>query len=170
VSAAYLAILAPLAYYLYATKIRGGYLQEGKPLSWWFWIGALVFVAVPYSVGRLAGIGARDGWPWLQKIIGRQPVPRAWDYTFMHGRTGWVRLRLKSSPEWIIGAWAKLGDGRESFASPFPQPEALYLIRTAQCDPSTGSFLYDPAGQPILRPEAILVRWEEVQYLEFIDG
>jgi hypothetical protein len=170
VSAVYLALLAPLAYYLYSTKIRTGYIRSGGPLSWWFWIGCLGYVLLPYAIGRFAGAGAKNGWTWLQYIIGRQPVPRAWDYTFLHGKDGWIRLRLKSTEEWIIGAWARLEDGRESFASPFPQPEALYLVRTVECDPRSGRFIYDAEGQPILRQEAILVRWDEVQYLEFIDG
>lgn len=170
VSALYLALLAPVAYYLYSTKIKNGYFQSGKPLSWWFWLGSLAYVAIPYTLGRLAGTGAKGDWRWLRRIVGPQPIPRAWDYTFIHGQNGWIRLRLKSSQEWIIGAWAKLEDGRESFASPYPQPEALYLVRTVECDPSTGAFLYGPEGGPIVRPMAVLVRWEEVQYLEFIDG
>ena len=65
VSAAYLALFAPLVYYIYATKIQTGYLRSGKPLSWWFWIGSLAYVVVPYAAGRLAGTGAKRGWPWL---------------------------------------------------------------------------------------------------------
>jgi Family of unknown function (DUF6338) len=170
VSAVFLAILAPLAYYLYATRVQNRYLEQGKSLSWWFWLGALAYVVVPYAIGRFLGIGAKAGWPWLRRLIGPQPVPRAWDYAFLAGRNGWIRLRLKDPPKWIVGAWATLEDGRESFASPFPQPEALFLIRTVECDPNTGEFLYGPDNQVILRPEALLVRWEEVQYLEFIDG
>jgi hypothetical protein len=170
VSAVYLVLLAPLGYYLYATKIHNNYVKDGRPLSWWFWIGAISYVTLPYLIGRIAGRGARDGWQLIENVVGKQPVPRAWDYTFLHGRTGWVRLRLKSSQEWIIGAWARLEDGRESFASPFPQQEALYLVRTAACDPRTGDFVYGPRGEAVLLPHALLVRWDEVQYLEFIDG
>jgi hypothetical protein len=170
VSAAFLAILSPLAYYLYATKVRNRYLAEGRPLSWWFWLGALAYVLIPYAMGRLLGTGAKDGWPWLRALVGPQPVPRAWDYAFLDDRTGWIRLRLKDPPRWVIGAWGKLPDGRESFASPFPQPQELYLVRTVRCNPDTGDFLYEAGGEPIWLSEGFLVRWDEVQYLEFIDG
>jgi Family of unknown function (DUF6338) len=95
ISAAFLAVLAPLMYYLYATRVQNRYLEQGKPLSWWLWVGALAYVAVPYGIGRLLGFGAKAGWPWLRAIVGPQPTPRAWDYVFLAGRTGWIRLRLK---------------------------------------------------------------------------
>jgi hypothetical protein len=170
VSAAFLAALAPLMYYLYATRVQNRYLEQGKPLSWWLWLGALAYVVIPYGIGRLLGFGAKAGWPWLRAIVGPQPTPRAWDYVFLAGRTGWIRLRLKDPPRWVIGAWAKQPDGRESFASLFPQPQDLFLVQTVECDPDTGDFVYGSDDQVIPRPEALLVRWDEVQYLEFIYG
>jgi hypothetical protein len=52
----------------------------------------------------------------------------------------------------------------------FPQPQELFLVQTVECDPDTGDFVYGSDDQVMPRPEALLVRWDEVQYLEFIYG
>ncbi len=46
----------------------------------------------------------------------------------------------------------------------------MFLVEAAEVDPNSGEFHYDPNGAPVLRGSSILIRWEEVEYLEFIDA
>jgi hypothetical protein len=39
-----------------------------------------------------------------------------------------------------------------------------------EVDPDTGEFLFDDDGDPRLRGSGILIRWDEVEYLEFLDA
>lgn len=56
------------------------------------------------------------------------------------------------------------------YAAGYPETQDLYLSDTAQCDPVTGHFLPDAQGKPILRGVGVLVRWDQVAYLEFIEA
>jgi hypothetical protein len=75
-----------------------------------------------------------------------------------------MRLKLKSG-SWIGGAFAQ-----GSYAAVYPEPPDLYLAWAAEVDPSSGAFLFDEHDRVVLRDSGILIRWEEVEYLEFIDG
>jgi hypothetical protein len=56
-----------------------------------------------------------------------------------------------------------------SYAAGYPEPQDLYLAASVEVDPETGEFALDD-GRPQLGPGGLLVRWEEVEYLEFIDS
>lgn len=71
---------------------------------------------------------------------------------------------------WLAGAFATRADGSRSYASGYPEDPDLYLVETVDVDPTTGTFRVDDEGRPIPRGSAMLVRWEEVEYLEFIEG
>jgi hypothetical protein len=79
-----------------------------------------------------------------------------------------MRLKLKTG-EWIVGAYAKSDNSRlRSYAAGYPHDQDIYLVETVECDPMTGKFILD--GQnPRLRGMGVLVRWDEVLYLEFMD-
>lgn len=59
------------------------------------------------------------------------------------------------------------GDLR-SYAAGYPETQDLYLVETAECDPATGAFVVDAHGAPKLRGISVLVRWDQVAYLESI--
>jgi hypothetical protein len=44
------------------------------------------------------------------------------------------------------------------------------IAEAAEVDPETGEFVFDEAGRPLLTGSALLVRWDEVEYLEFLDA
>ncbi len=46
----------------------------------------------------------------------------------------------------------------------------LNLAASVDVDPKTGEFVLDDGGRPRLGPGGLLIRWEEVEYLEFIDS
>jgi hypothetical protein len=170
VSAVFHVVAAPITYILYQHYIVTGELTHGKPISFWLWLAVVVYVAVPAALGAYVGNATASGKGWTRFIVGRSPAPRAWDHLFSaHDLNGWVRLKLKND-EWVIGAYARSDNGRlRSYAAGYPNAQDLYLLDTAECETQTGKFILD-GGQPKLRGVGVLVRWEEVLYLEFIDS
>jgi hypothetical protein len=67
------------------------------------------------------------------------------------------------------GAFATRADGTRSYAAGYPEQQDLYLVESVEVDPETGSFLLDDDGTPVSRGSSILIRWEEVEYLDFIE-
>lgn len=124
-------------------------------------------MCVPVSLGTTVAVGYRRGSPWTRAFTGSDPAPRAWDYLFQGHPDGWIRCRLKSGV-WIGGAFADR-NGRRSYVAGYPEPADLYLAQRADVDPVSGDFVF-VAGEPSLRESGLLVRWEEVEYLEFIDA
>ena len=60
-------------------------------------------------------------------------------------------------------------DGVRSYASGYPDAQELFLASSVPVDPATGEFEFDADGRIALTGGGLLVRWEEVEYLEFID-
>jgi hypothetical protein len=168
VSAVLHALAAPVTYRLYLTYVRSGRLLGGHA-GVAVWVASLVYVACPIAFGSLVGVGTLRRWPWAAYVTGLEPAPRAWDYLFGLKPDGWIRLRLKSGT-WLGGAYAVKEDGWASYASGYPETQDLFLVEAAELDAETGEFLFDEDGDPLLRGSGILIRWDEVEYLEFIDA
>jgi len=77
---------------------------------------------------------------------------------------GWIRCRLKSGG-WVGGAFA---DG--SYAGGHPEPGDLFIVRAAEIDQESGEFERDTEGNAVLRASGLLVRWEDIEYLDFESG
>ena len=171
VSAVFHALAAPLTYIAYQHYVLTGRLAHGKALPLWLWLVPLVYVAVPAVAGSITGSATADGKRWIRYVAGRSPAPRAWDHLFSaHDLTGWVRLKMKDN-NWIVGAYAQSDNGRlRSYAAGYPSAQDLYLVETVECEPTTGAFVVDANDKPIPRGMGVLVRWDEVMYLEFIDS
>jgi hypothetical protein len=133
------------------------------------WLAPLAWVSVPVAAGTLVGWGARRGLGWARAVTGPNPAPRAWDHLFGSAPDGWIRIRLKSG-RWLAGAYAKMPDGSRSYAAGYPEDQDLYLVEAIEVDPESGEFLLDAEGEPALRGSGILVRWEEVEYLDFSEA
>lgn len=170
-SAIFHVLVTPLTYIAYRDYVITGRLAQGRPLPLWLWLVPVLYVAVPVIAGSVVGAATAVGKRWTRFIAGRSPAPRAWDHLFSaHDLTGWVRLRLKNE-EWIAGAYATGSNRRlRSYAAGYPDAQDLYLVETAECEPQTGRFVLDDDGQPRLRGVGVLIRWEEVMYLEFVDN
>lgn len=164
-------LAAPLTYAIYTDHVRSGALARGDaPL--WLWPVAAGYVAVPGIAGLVVATGVRRGWPWARLLTGPAPAPRAWDYFFSSRPAGFVRLRLKSKV-WLAGTLEEVPGGRRSYAAGYPDPQDLYLVRTLDIDAETGVVaLAGPVGaqRPVLLDVGLLVRWDEVEYLEFVEG
>jgi len=170
VSAVFHALAAPLTYMGYKDFIVTGHLAHAVNLSIWLWLVPLVYVAVPTVAGSIVGSAASAGKRWTRYIVGRSPAPRAWDHLFSpQDLSGWIRLKLKNG-DWIVGAYGRSGSRRiRSYAAGYPDAQDLYLVETAECERETGRFVVDSEGKIKLRGAGVLIRWEEVLYLEFVD-
>ena len=62
----------------------------------------------------------------------------------------------------------QMSPGRPDRIAGYPETQDLYLVETAECDPATGAFVVDAHGAPKLRGISVLVRWDQVAYLESI--
>ena len=161
------ALFAPLTYWLWITFIRSGRLSTGDvPL--WLWVFPVLYVGMPILGGSLVGMGTRRNAYWTKLFTGPEPAPRAWDHLFGARPDGWVLLRMKSGA-WIGGAYARIDANRTSYAAGYPEDQDLYLVQRADVD-SSGQFVYGDDGRPVLRGSGILVRWSEVEYLEFVEA
>lgn len=165
-SALFHAAAAPLTYWLWTDQWKG--INAGDPATWWLWPLAIGYVALPVSGGTAVGLGVRWDKKWTKLFTGPDPAPRAWDHLFGQRADGWVRLRMKSGL-WLGGAYAD-ANGRRSYAAGYPEPQDLYLAAAVDVDPETGEFVADSAGNVTLLDGGVLVRWEEVEFLEFIDA
>lgn len=161
------ALFAPITYWFWSTQWAA--VAAGRRVSWGLWALALAYVAGPILLGTLVGYGTRKRWPWATIITGPDPAPRAWDYLFQGERDGWVRLKLKSG-SWIAGGYATATDGLKSYSAGYPEEQDVFLATTAAVDADTGEFIFGEDGRVQLLPGGVLVRWEEVEYLEFIDA
>ena len=161
-------LLAPVTYRLWVDFVRSGRLAAGAvPIAIWF--VPIAFVVIPMLAGSVIGRATRQRKTWATLFTGPDPAPRAWDHLFGSGPDGWIRLRLKSG-RWIGGAFARQPDGSRSYAAGYPEDQDLYLLEAVEVDPDTGSFILGEDGAAVSRGSSILVRWEEVEYLDFIEA
>lgn len=175
-SAAFHALLAPATYYAYRhVVLTGADAPEGLPWSWWAAVAA--YIAIPYLVGawvedsrewkpssrRVIGLPKNALKRVLAFVSGTDPEPRAWDRLFSKNRTGYVTLRLKDSDEWKAGLWY-----RPAYASAYGEDQELYIAEQIAVS-ADGAVSYDDNGDPIYFGAGLLIRWSEVEYIEFVD-
>lgn len=165
-SALFQATAAPLMYWMWTDQVPNA--QARTPLSWWLWLLVVAYVTTPTLLGTVVGRGVRAERRWTALFTGPDPAPRAWDHLFGQKADGWVRLRMKSGV-WLGGAYAD-ANGRRSYAAGYPEPQDLFLAAAVELDQDTGEFAVDEDGNVPLLEGGILVRWEEVEHLEFIDA
>lgn len=165
-SAIFHAAFAPVTYWLWAEQWPK--VRAGEALAVALWLVPAVYVALPAVTGTVIGLATRRGAPWARWFTGPDPAPRAWDYLFQYEVDGWIRLRMKSGT-WIGGAYAS-ANGRKSYTAGYPEPQDLYLAAAVRVDPDSGEFLTGEDGMVEVLPGGLLVRWDEVEYLEFIDA
>jgi hypothetical protein len=122
---------------------------------------------VPLAGGTIIGYATRLGVPWSRWFAGPHAAPRAWDYLFEHDVDGWVRMRLKSG-RWIGGIYAEI-DGRAPYTAGYPEAQDLFLPATVEVNPETGEFPYDEDGDIVYKAGGLLIRWNEVEYLQFVE-
>lgn len=172
-SAAFLILALPVLYELYRRHVTTGRVQAGEAMPWWLWLLPAVFFIVPMAAGDLIGRATKRRQPWVKLLTGPAPAPRAWDHLFTTPNLGgYVRLKLVDGT-WVFGLWGEQDDQARrlphSYASGYPAAQELYFLDTAEID-DQGRYTRDSDGKPVLRGMALLLRWDQVTYLEFIEG
>lgn len=170
-SVAFQALLAGLTVIVYRDYIANGRLQHGHVNAWVVEGLAVAYVLIPILGGILVGWGHNQGKPWARLVGGEAPEPRAWDYLWRQQRTtAVVRIKLKSGT-WVAGLFETYG-GRKSYASGYPEPADLYLSVGVQVDPSSGAFVSQNDDTPRLveGETGLLIRWDEIEYLDILEG
>jgi Family of unknown function (DUF6338) len=162
-SAVFHAALAPLTYWLCRHYLHSGRLNRHDTLPAYLWLALLLYLAIPYAVGRMVG-RAMTGDLRIEWLRGSNPAPRSWDLFFATKPNGWMRIRLKSG-RWIGGAYAP-----GSHASGYPEAPDLYLVATAEMDQESGDFLTNGTGGPVLREGTLFVNGAEFEYFEFVQA
>jgi len=160
-SAAFHAALAPLTYWLWRHYIHSGRLERHDTLPAFLWVALLLYLAMLYAVGRIAGWAA-TGDPRLGRLGQTSPVPLSWDYFFATNPNGWMRIRLKSG-RWIGGAFAP-----GSYASAIPKPPISTLSLSPRWNQESGNFLLNEAGGLVRREGTLFVNGTEIAYFEFV--
>lgn len=167
VSAVFQALFAPMTLWIWRTFVATGRFRTGD-LPFAVWPIAITYVLVPIVLGTVVGRGTLARTGWAKMITGPSPAPRAWDYLFGLRPDGWVRLRLKSGV-WIGGAYTSNVEGIDSYAAGYPDEQDLLIAEAYVLDPDSGEFALDEQGDVVPTGSTILVRWSEVEYLDFID-
>jgi hypothetical protein len=169
VSAGFHLLWAPADIWIWRTFIRSGRLGAGDvPVV--LWLVAAIYVAVPFAAGTIVGRATKRRIPWATWFTGPSPAPRAWDYLFSPGPDGWIRLRLRSGT-WIGGAYSQHpSGGLGSYVAGYPDIQDLFLADAAEVDRDSGEFFLDDDGEPRMTGSAILIQWDQVEYLVFTDA
>jgi hypothetical protein len=167
-SAIFQAVLIGPELLAYRSYVLTGRLAHGQVNAVALELAALGYVLLPTAVGLLMGRGQNGGIAWVQALVGSAPDPRAWDFLWRARRTGIVRLKLKSGT-WLAGIYATTNGGFRSYAAGYPEDGDLYLSLQVQVDPDDGAYVRDDEDQPVPVPSGsgLLVRWAEVEYLDF---
>jgi hypothetical protein len=162
-SALFQAAVAPLTWKVWLEYIRHG-AESADRLPFWLWPAALAYLAVPALLGGLVAHGYRKKIKLAKWIVGSTGAPTAWDAVFSGKPEGYVLMRLKSG-RWVGGKFAE-----GSHVAGYPQPADIYLKEEMVVN-QNGDFVFDEATK---RPKpqgqyGLLLRWDEVEYLEISD-
>ncbi len=167
-SAVFHAAFAGPEYAVYRRAVHSGDLAAGRLNAFAVEVAVLSYVLLPIGLGALIGHGWLAGWRWVRLLTRPAPASRAWDYFFSAGPQGYLRAKLKSGP-WVGGFYGTRTDGRQSYAAGYPAEQDLLIARRVDIDPATGIFLLNEAEQPRVSDAALLVRWSELELLEFTE-
>jgi hypothetical protein len=147
---------------LYSDKLTDGHVPLGVMI-----VVPIAYILIPAILGSVTGVGVRrPAGTRLRRLArylaGRDPAPRAWEALFTSNPVGAIRARLKSDGSWIGGRI-----GRRSYAAGYPEvPQDLLLEATYKMEPG-GAFSATPSGEPVEIGSQLLVRWDEIDVLEY---
>lgn len=156
-------VAAPLTVWVWETYASTSVDDVNVDLR--LWIILLLYVFVPLALGLVVGRAMRRGRRWPRWIVGIDPAPTAWDWLWsgeVYGEA-YVRVKLKAGG-WAAGFWGAQAQG---FAASYPAPQDIFLPMQLQTDQRTGEIIVDEDGRPKRQQWGLLIRWDEVDLLEF---
>lgn len=173
-SVAFQVLISPLTYWLYSRYVVSGLLVRGEPVSSWLWALLVAYLVVPFALGRFTAMGHRfreasdpsrtkKAVVWIVNLYtDAAPAPRAWDYLFSNReRKGWVVAHLHDGSR-IGGMWGN------SYAAGYPEDADLYMEQVELAP--DGTFVPGSDGRPKSLEKALLIRWDEIKYLDFYEA
>ena len=164
VSALFHVAIAPATYNLWRTYFSPHATHDGA-LPLWLWAAAIVYIAVPAALGSWIASAFLKEKGWATAIVGSTAAPTAWDAVFSAVPKGSAVLMKLKTGTWVGGEFA---DG--SYVGGYPEPADIYLVNEYVVDQQTGDFMQGPDGDAIpVGTYGLLVRWEEIEYLEIGD-
>ncbi|MEY4510492.1 MAG: hypothetical protein RLZZ450_2614 [Pseudomonadota bacterium] len=135
-----------------ATELAKGSLEMRHLLG-----PVAVLLVLPAILGGGFGFVLRK-WPDVSKLIGLRPtLPRAWDHAFDGRKVAFVRITLTNG-SYVAGIW-----GAGSLASPYPEPEDLFLEVQYEIDDQ------GVIGPPIPGSAGVWIPAREVRVLELLE-
>jgi hypothetical protein len=156
-------IAAPATFWVWRHYWHTGDLQAASHVPWDAYGVLGLYLVVPAILGFLVGLGTRHRIRIIQRVHERTP-PRAWDFLFDQPFDGWLRIKTKSGA-WIGGAVTK-----DSWVSTHPS-EGDLLLTVVSVDPTTGEWTETADGKvKVLEGSQVLVRWNEIEYLQVDPG
>jgi hypothetical protein len=161
-SAIYQALIAPVTWKIWLKYLRRG-APSGDKLPIWLWPVAVAYLAIPAALGLLLAAGFRSGNRIAKVLVGATAPPTAWDAVFSGDKPAVVLLRLKSG-KWLGGEYAE-----GSHVAGYPEPPDIYLAQELEVDQESGDLVVDDEDELVsVGQVGVLVRWEEVEYLEIL--
>jgi hypothetical protein len=152
---------------VYRDYVVTGRLARGELPVGAAWAIVVVYVALPTGVGSALGAAHLADKGWARVLLGGSPEPRAWDHLWRMRKQGVVRMRLMSGT-WLAGFYGTWSE-RQSYAAGYPEAGDLYLAVQLKVDAESGKFERDADGRavPVEGGGGLLVRWAQVEFLEF---
>lgn len=135
----------------------------GSPLPRGLYLLPAAYLVLPTAAGWIFGHAVNKQWLWASKLAGKDRPPLAWDHLFNERCHGYIRCRLKSD-RWVGGYYNddqtyNLGLASYAAGGGFDDRD-LYISYAFNFDQETGVQLH-PTGA------SILIKWSEVEFLEF---
>ncbi len=163
-SALFQVLIAPATWKIWRTYLRHGAPSADK-LPLWLWPVAWGYLLVPALAGGVLATYFLNGNRLARWLVGATAAPTAWDAVFSGDAAGYVLLRLKSG-RWLGGKYST-----GSHVAGYPQAPDIYLEEELVVSQERGDFVLDPDTEEPQRQGhyGLLVRWEEVEYLEISD-
>jgi Family of unknown function (DUF6338) len=143
-------------------------LLDGTAAPRFWWLFPLIYVALPFALGTLAGkvVARRREFPRAATMLaGPDPAPTAWEEVFSQRRGGLLRIRMtqEAGGGWIAGVFAA-----NSYASGYgEEPADLYLERVVHLH-ADGSFEEGPDGKIVLSDFGVLLKRGDIATTELL--
>jgi Family of unknown function (DUF6338) len=153
-------------------------LLSGRPVPGWVFLLPAAYILVPLGLDLILGLAAasrrsRRGVlsTMTTFVVGDQRPPRAWDHVFYApGSALLVRIRLRGREDTESAAWLGGFFGRASHVSGYGEtPMDIYLERAYAMNQRDGSFAGGEDGSLVDLESGLLLRWDEIQFLEVFD-
>lgn len=157
----------------------GDDFKNRQTLPFWMIFLPLAYVVIPVLLGILAGSIVSvltdhyeiHGTARTRFFARHRNAPTAFDYLFQEEQSGMIRCRLKVSDRWVGGIFAR-GGFHGSYAAGRESEREIYISRAVHFDQTTGQPRrnaqqnWEWVGGD--RGGGILVKWQDIETLEFI--